>query len=172
MGSGSGTRAREEWIVHGRKPGSPWVIPIVLILMAVLVVMAYQRFMAFEAVTYELRQCQAPLTADSTWEQVQAARCEPVDAGSTVFSIYEGSSRHQPDLVEGSEFIFDSFPINSVEHSTDLVLPEAAESVVIVEPTNERVRRSMRGDAAGTHWTGYTGDRGPTHYWLLVTPDS
>lgn len=170
MGTGTRSRDQKEWIVHGRKHGQPWVIPVVLILMGVLVVMTYQRFMAFDSVTYELRQCQTPLTAESTWAQVQAANCEPLDTAGATFAIYEGASRHDPDVTEAHEFLFDSFPINSVEHSVDLRIPVAAASVVVGEPDNEQVRRALSPDAAGKHWTGYTGDRGPTHYWLLVTP--
>jgi len=171
MGIRTGATDKSDWIVHGRKPGNPWVIPIGIILMGILIVMIYQRFMAFDAVTYELRQCQTPLTAESTWEQVRAADCEPLDAAGTQFVIYEGASRHDPDAVDGNKFLFDSFPINSVEHSVEMEFPFAAESVVIVEPENERVRRALSSVSSdGTRWSGYTGQRGPTHYWILLSP--
>lgn len=159
------------WIVHGKKPGNPWVIPVAIILMGVLVVMTYQRFMAFDSVSYELHTCQTPLAADSTWGQIESARCEPLDADGTELVIYEGSSRHAPDIVAGNTFSFDSFPVNSVEHSIQVQLPFPARSVVIAEPDNTRVRRALSSVQAGIQWSGYIGQRGPTRYWVLISPD-
>lgn len=165
------TRTKDGWIVHGKHQNSLWVPVVIVIVIGVLVALAYQRFMAFDTVTYELRHCAEPLTAESTWEQVEAAGCEPADATGATFVLWEERSRHEPDSVAGSVFTFDSFPINSVAHSPQLTLPESAETVVVAEPTNEQLRRPMRRTSVdGLNWSGYTGARGPTEYWILVTP--
>jgi hypothetical protein len=163
-------RQADEWIVHSRKTSQPWVIIPFLVAIGVLVVLAYQRFMAFDTVTYELRVCQSPLTAETSWSEVEAAGCEPMtDTGASVV-LYEGTSRHDPATAEGGVFSFDAFPINASSHAVEISGVPPASSVLIAEPTNERIRRAMSGDASGTSWSGFVGDRGPTEYWLLLTP--
>ena len=50
-------------------------------------------------------------------------------------------------------------------------LDAPARSVVLAEPTNERVRRELSGDASDRRWTANVGARGPGSYWVLVTPE-
>ena len=165
------TRTKDGWIVHGQQRNSGWTLLLIAVLIGVLVVLAYQRFMNFDTITYELRQCDAPLTAESTWSEVEDAGCEPMDAAESSFVIYEEASRHNPDSVEGSAFVFESFPVNSILHVAELTLAESAESVVVAEPANEQMRVALRRNTAdGKVWSGYVGDRGPTEYWILVTP--
>lgn len=165
------SRTKDGWIVHGKHQNSLWVPVVIAAVIGVLVFLSYQRFMAFDTVTYELRYCSEPLTAESTWAEVEAAQCEPVDAAGTTFVLFEESSQHEPDTVTGSVFTFEDFPINSVAHVPRLVLTEGAETVVVAEPTNEQLRRPMRRyDVDGLNWGGYTGARGPSEYWILVTP--
>jgi hypothetical protein len=164
------SRDTSEWIVHGRKQSQPWVVVVFVIVIAALVVVGYQRFMAFETIRYELRTCERSVVADASWAAVEASGCRPLGAVTGEVVVYEGTSRHDPDSIDGATFVFDRFPVNSTAHSVELTGIEPAESVLIAEPTNERIRRAMSGNASGTTWTGFIGDRGPTEYWLLVTP--
>ena len=165
------TRTKDGWIVHGTYQNRLWVPVVIAAVIGVLVFGYYQRFMAFDTVSYELRHCSEPLTADSTWQEVEAAECEPVDAAGTTFVLFEERSQHDPSAVTGSVFTFEDFPVNSVAHSPQLILTEPAETVVVAEPTNEQLRRPMRRTSVdGLRWSGYTGARGPTEYWILVTP--
>lgn len=165
------SRTKDGWIVHGKHQNSLWVPVVIAALIGVCVFIYYQGFMRFETVTYELRECSAPLTAESTWAEVEAADCQPVDAAGATFVLYEERSRHEPDTVTGSVFTFESFPLNTAAHSPELTLAEPAESVVVAEPDNEQLRRPMRRISSdGLQWSGYTGSRGPTEYWILVTP--
>jgi Tfp pilus assembly protein PilV len=164
------SRDTSEWIVHGRKTSQPWVVVVFVVVIAVLVVVGYQRFMAFETISYELRTCERSVAADASWSAVEASGCRPLDSASGEVVVYEGTSRHAADSVDGARFVFDRFPVNSTAHSVELTGIEPAESVLIAEPTHERIRRAMSGNAAGTAWTGFIGDRGPTEYWLLIVP--
>ncbi|MCA1780946.1 MAG: hypothetical protein ABR500_14075 [Dermatophilaceae bacterium] len=164
-------RNHDEWIVHGRKPGQPWLIVVFFVAIGVLVVLAYQRFMAFDTVTYELRACQSPLTVESTWSEVEAAGCEPTEPGEVQVVLYEGTSRHEPATVDRAVFSFDRFPVNSTLHSVEIDGTPPTGAVLIAEPTNETIRQSMSGNVQGTTWSGFVGDRGPTQYWLLMTPN-
>lgn len=163
------SRDTSEWIVYGRKQSQPWLIVVFVVAVGVLVVLAYQRFMAFDTVTYELRACRGSLTADSSWSQVESADCRPGSFGDVEVVVYEGTSRHEPAAVDGAAYSFDGFPLNSTAHSVEIDGLPSADGVLIAEPTTERIRRAMSGNAAGTAWSGFVGDRGPTLYWLLVT---
>lgn len=166
------TREKSEWIVQGHHRDSPWVMLVIIALIGAAVVIAYVRFMAFKDVTYELRSCQQPLAADSTWEQIEAAGCEPVDELSGAHLVlYEEKSRHEPDLVEGARFTFERFPVNSVAHAVEITGTSPHGVGLLVDPEGRQIRRELSSNADGTQWSGYTGDRGPTTYWVLFTPE-
>lgn len=173
------TRARHEarWThkdstVSGRRQGNRgWVIILGFLAIALAATVAYMEYMRFETVSYELRQCAEPLTEDSTWADVQAAACEPLSlTDGASLTLIEGSSRQQPDSAQGSTWVIDGVAVNSPAHAIEIVSPVVAESGVIAEPTNQVVRSTLSKDASGTRWTGFIGSRGPTEYWLLLTP--
>ena len=167
-----GTRARDssEWIVNGRARSRPWVIVVIVAAIAVLIVVAYQRLMAFDTVTYELRACATPVTAQSSWADIEAAGCEPLSDDSVSVTVYEGTSRHEASSVSGARHSFGDFPVNTTAHSVEIAGTRPMGTVLIAEPTNEQIRREMAGNADGTTWTGFVGARGPTEYWLLMSP--
>jgi hypothetical protein len=160
-----------EATVRGTHRNRGWVLLVGFAALVTLSTVAYMEFMRFETVSYELRQCERPLSESSSWADVEAAGCEPVtltDAADLV--VVEAATRSAPDRVDGSTWVFDEVPVNSPAHAVELVTPVAGQSVVIAEPTNRVVRDEMSTDASGTRWTGFIGSRGPTEYWLLVTP--
>lgn len=174
-----GARARHEarWThadatVRGRaQRNRGWVLLVGFAAIVMLATVAYLEFMRFETVTYQLRQCEQPLTEDSSWADVEAAGCEPLAiTGDANLLQIEASSRNAPDRVEGSTWTFDEVPVNSPAHAIEMVSPIAARSGVIAEPTNEVVRSTLSPDTSGTRWSGFIGSRGPTTYWLLLTP--
>ena len=158
------------WIVHGTHKNSPWAILVILALIAAVVVLAYQRFMAFDTITYQVRQCAQPLTAESTWADIEAAGCRVGSTAGMEFRVYEGRSEHVPDSVTDDTFIFDRYPVNSVFHTADLTTTEPGQSALIVDPGNEEIRTVMNSDRSGKNWSAYVGREGPTDYWILLTP--
>lgn len=173
------TRARHEakWThsdatVRGRRQRNRgWVLLLLFGGVIMIATVAYMELMRFETVTYELRQCDEPLTEDSSWADVQAAGCDPVTVTEAASLLQiESSARSEPDRVEDSTWVFDAVAVNSPAHSLELRSPFAAETGVIAEPTNEVIRNELNGDASGTLWTGYVGSNGPTEYWLLLSP--
>lgn len=56
------TRQPDQRIADDTKPRRPWVIIPFVVAIGVLAVLVYQRFIAFDALTYALRACQSPLT--------------------------------------------------------------------------------------------------------------
>lgn len=173
------TRARHEarWThsestVRGRGPRNRgWVLLLCFAAILLIATVAYMQLMRFETVTYELRQCEQPLTDSSSWADVEAAGCQPLAVtGSAGLLQIESSSRNAPDRVEGSTWVFDAVAVNSPAHAIELTSPVPAQSGVIAEPTNKVVRSRLSPDASGTLWTGFIGSRGPTTYWLLLTP--
>lgn len=173
------TRARHEarWshadaTVRGRgQRNRGWVLLLGFAVIVMLATVAYLEFMRFETVTYELRQCEQPLTESSSWADVEAAGCEPLAVtGAADLLQIESSTRNAPDRVEGSTWVFDGVAVNSPAHAIELVSPVDAQSGVIAEPTNQVVRSELSPDASGTRWSGFIGSRGPTEYWLLLTP--
>lgn len=142
-------------------------------LAAVIVVAAtlgYVRFMGFETISYELRHCQETLSGDADWEQVQAAACDPQDAATTTVELVHEGGVEPPDSTSGSVYTFEDWPVNSPSHSISVTTSEVVRTVIVVEPTNEVVRDELTSDATGTRWSGFIGSRGPTEYWVLVTP--
>lgn len=158
--------------VRGTHRNRGWVMLLVgFAAVVTLATVAYLEFMRFETVSYELRQCDRPLSESSSWAEVEAAGCAPVtlsDAADLV--VLEAATRSAPDRVDGSTWVFEEVPVNSPAHAVELVTPFAGRTAVIAEPTNRVLRDEMSSDASGTRWSGFIGSRGPTEYWLLVTP--
>ncbi|WP_131105835.1 hypothetical protein [Ornithinimicrobium sufpigmenti] len=160
-----------EATVKGSTQGNrPWVLILCVALIVGLATLGYSRFWNLQTVSYELRECAQPLTDESTWEQVQAAGCDPVDPGQTKLWVTNEGEQIEPATVEGSTFSFDMIPIHSPAPGLRVELDGAAQSIVIAEPENQKIRRQMNGDRAGTSWSANIGSRGPLHYWVLVTP--
>lgn len=172
------TRSRHEarWThkaatVTGRKAHNrPWVLLVLVAAIAVLATVGYVRFMGFTTVTYEFRQCQAPLDEQSDWSTVQAAACDPAPLDGAEIVLMRSSEAVAATRVDGSSLVWERWPLNSPEHSIEIELPGPARSVVIAEPEAERIRTELTKDASGTRWGGHIGGRGPTTYWILVTP--
>ena len=172
------TRSRHEarWThetstVTGRKnKNRAWVLLVLAAVVIGLATLGYVRFMGFAPVSYELRECAEPLTEEASWAQVQAAACDPAaDVGATV-TLMRGSEAVAPDTVEDATLTWESWPVNSPEHAIEVDLDEPAQSVVIAEPDTERLRTALSPDASDTRWGGFIGGRGPTTYWVLITP--
>lgn len=173
------SRARHEaaWThsaatVRGRRNANRgWVIGLGFLAIILVSSVVYTRYLGVSTVTYELRQCREPLTEMSSWAQVEAAGCEPLAAtGDASVRVMEESSTLEADAVEGATWTFDDVPVNSPAHAVKVVTPLAGRTAVVAEPTNRRVRTELTSDAAGTRWTGHIGSRGPTEYWILLTP--
>ena len=92
-----------------------------------------------------------------------------MDASVSV-AVYEGTSRHEPSSVDGARYAFSDFPVNTPAHSVEISGTPALGTVLIADPAGRQVRREMAGSASGTEWTGFVGSRGPTEYWLLLSP--
>lgn len=154
-----------------RRRNRGWVVLLCFAVIVVLATVAYREFMRFETVSYELRRCEQALTEDSSWADVQAAGCEPVAiASDDSLLLQEESALKSPDRTDGSTWLFDEVPVNSPAHSFQLQTSFEARSGVVVEPTNQRIRTELSSDASGTRWTAFIGSRGPTEYWILLTP--
>lgn len=163
--------SHEEARVKGRRQSNRWWIMLLgFALIVVLAALGYTRFWNFETVSYELRQCTQPLTAESSWAEVQDAACDPVPAGSNQLAVTIEREVAEPDTVEGSTYFFEMMPVNSPAPALRAELERPARTVVVAEPENEQIRRAMSGDASGTRWSASIGSRGPTAYWVLVTP--
>lgn len=153
----------------GRNRG--WVMLAVgFALVAIVSTFAYNRLMNFQDVTFELRYCQAPLTGESTWSEVQAAACDPVAIDGQELSRWTEGHQTFADRAVGSSWTFSSVPVNTVVNAIELDLTEQARSVVVAEPSKEHVRVALTTDRAGTTWSGHIGDRAATTMWVLVTP--
>lgn len=153
----------------GRNRG--WVMLAVgFVAIAGLSIFGYNRLMNFQDVTFELRYCQQPLTQESTWPEVQAAACDPVDIDAQVLTRWSAGDQTFADTAVGSSWTFDSVPVDTVVNALELELAEPAQTVVVAEPGKESVRAALTTDTAGTTWTGYIGDRAETTMWVLVTP--
>ncbi|GAA4867854.1 hypothetical protein [Serinicoccus chungangensis] len=174
------TRSRHEarWTderstASGRLPRNQWwVLPVLLAGLALVLFVAWRVYNGVDTVTYEVRRCEAPLTEDASWSEVQAAACDPVDAAALPASVVlmRGEEPVEPDLTEGALLTWEGWAVNSPEHSVQVRLEDPAQTIVIAEPTNERVRTALTPDAADIRWGGFIGGRGPTEYWVLVTP--
>ena len=162
----------EEAIVKGRGPGNRgwWTLALGFAVIATLATVAFNRYMNFQDVTFELRRCQAPLTAGSTWQEVQAAACDPAPIEDDVLTMWHEGSQSSADATTGSSWVFEDVPINTVVNALEITTGAPAQSVVLAEPDNEQVRRALTADSARVRWSANIGDRGPTTYWVLVTP--
>ena len=162
----------EEAVVKGkRNRNKAWVLFGLVVAAVFVITLTWQRVMDVADVTYELRHCQEPLTAESTWQQVQAAACDPVTTteGTTMVVVSKNYAQ-DPEVTTDSSWTFEKVPVNSRETSMRLKTDEPVRSVVLAEPENERIRRALSPDAAAQDWSGYVGSRGPKTYWVLVTP--
>ncbi|MFK5647295.1 hypothetical protein ACI3ET_12310 [Ornithinimicrobium sp. LYQ121] len=161
----------EDAVVKGRVGRNrAWVLLALFAALAVLSTVTFNRFMNFQDVTYQLRSCTAPLTQESTWDEVQAAACDPVPAAGAELTLWAASHERPADATTGDSWTFEDVPVNTAQTSMEIRLPQAARSVVLAEPDNEVVRRELRPDASDRRWTANVGGRGPTTYWVLVTP--
>lgn len=165
---------QESTVKGSAQRNKPWVLILLVALIAGLAALGYTRFWNLQTVTYELRQCAQPLTAESSWADVQAAACEPVeqvDLRGTQLVVTNEGEQIQPATVEGSTFSFENIPIHSPAPGLRVDLDRPVSTIVIAEPDNEQIRREMnRLDSAGTSWSAHIGSRGPLHYWVLLTP--
>lgn len=159
----AGTRKRQ------RNRG--WVIALGFLALVLTTTLVYREYLAVSTVTYEMRECREPLTESSSWADVEAAGCVPLTAAGdgSIIVMEEGATR-EAKSVEGATWTFEGVPVNSPAHGLRLRTPLAAQTAVVAEPTNQRVRTELSGDVAGTQWSGHIGSRGPTEYWILLTP--
>lgn len=163
--------SHQESTVKGKvQRNRPWVLVVLAAVIVVLAALGYTRFWNMQTVTYELRQCAQPLTAESTWAEVQAAACDPVAPGGSRLWVTSEGEQIQPAVVEESTFTFEMIPVASQAHGLRADLDSSASTVVIAEPENEQIRSQMNGDSAGQSWSVHIGSRGPLHYWVLVSP--
>lgn len=132
--------------------------------------LAYERYMGFATVSYEIRHCQEPLTAGSDWAAVRSAACDPAPAATAVLVVHENGDERTPDETSGSTYSFDGVPVNSPAPGIRVRLDQPAQSVVVADPESETVRRALTSDAPALRWSGNIGGRGPVHYWVLVSP--
>lgn len=166
-----GRWTHEEATVRGRtQVNRPWILILCVVLVVGLSALGYSRYNNFQTVSYELRECSQPLTAESTWEQVQQAGCRPVDPAGSQLVVFIEREIVQPGTVEGSTFSFDKIPLHSPAPGLRAELTRPARTVVVAEPENEQIRRQMRSDSTEQNWSANIGSRGPLHYWVLVTP--
>lgn len=158
--------------VRGRRPGrGGWVmLALGFVAVAVIATVAFNRYMNFQTVTFELRECTAPLTAESTWQEVQAAACDPAPIEGDELTMWHEGSQSSADATSETSWTFEGVPVNTVTNALEITTSEAAETVVLAEPDNQQIRRALTSDAAGLRWSANIGDRGPTTYWVLVTP--
>ena len=172
------TRSRHEarWTspeasVKDRRGNQGWVMLVVgFAVIAVISTLAFNRYMNFQDVTFELRRCQAPLSEEASWQDVQAAACDVAPIQGDELTMWHEGSQTPADATSESAWTFEDVPINSVVNAMEINTSQPAESVLLVEPDNQRVRRALTSDSARTRWSGHIGDRGPTTYWVLVTP--
>lgn len=162
----------EESIVKGNKRRNAWwAIPLALIASIAVIYYAYSRAVGLADVTYEVRQCQETLDADSTWEQVQAAACDPVSTEGMTMRLHDDkSSVMDANEVTEHTFVFEDVPVNTAATGMSLEIERPAASVVLAEPENETIRRELTSNAQKTLWSANVGGRGPTTYWVLITP--
>lgn len=147
-----------------------WALALGFLVIAVVSTLAFNRYMNFQDVTFELRRCQGELTADSTWPEVQAAACDPAAIEGDTLTMWHEGSQSAADSTTESSWTFEDVPVNTVVNAMEIVTRGPAASVVLAEPGNEQIRTALTSDAARTRWSGHIGDRGPTTYWVLVTP--
>lgn len=172
-------RARHEagWTTDGsRIRGNPnrnrwWILLVCAAVIAGVSWWGYGRFMNFQDISYEVRFCDRDLSEDSTFAEVSSAGCTPAPVDGMDLQIREERSLHQYDRIDGSAFVFEGFPVNTPAHAPLLTGAPAASSILLVDVDQERVVDAMAPNADGSEWSGYTGSRGGTHYWILITPE-
>ncbi|GGK78043.1 hypothetical protein [Ornithinimicrobium pekingense] len=161
-----------EAIVRGRPGGNRgwWTLGLLFAVVAVVATVAYNRYWDVQDVTFELRRCEAPLTADSTWQEVQAAACDPATIEGDEVTMWHEGTQTQADSTTGSSWTFEDIRINTVINAMEMRTGTPAESVVLAEPENETIRRALTTDSERVRWSANVGSQGPTTYWVLVTP--
>lgn len=172
------TRARHEarWtaedaVVKGRVARNRfWVVLVLFALIVVVSSWAFATRMNFQDLQVQLQVCGEPLTEDATTADVEAAGCVPTDVTDEQLAMWHESARRDPVGTQGAVWQFEEVPINTVANAFQLDLAEPARSVVVLDHEAGTVRAALTPDAADTRWTGVVGSRGPTSYWLLVTP--
>lgn len=172
------TRARHEarWtaedaVVKGKVARNRlWVILVLFGLIAVISTWAFTRQLNFQDLQVQLQVCQEPLAEEATSADVEAAGCTPTDVTEERVRLWHQSSPRDPVSAEGPTWQFEDVPIDTVANAVQVDLPEPARSVVLFDHDGGTVRTALTSDAADTRWTGTVGTRGPTSYWLLVTP--
>lgn len=166
-----GQWTHEESIVKGSsQKNRAWVLILLVAAVIGLAVLGYTRFWNLQTVTYELRSCAQPLTEESTWAEVQAAACDPMDPGGVELVVSNEAEMVEPSEVDGSTFTFESMPINSPAPGLRMELEGPARTVVVADPDNERIHGAANGASSATSWSAYIGAGGPQHYWVLITP--
>ena len=157
--------------VKGRvRRNRAWVLALMFALVVVVATVSWSRMMGVADVTYELRVCDRPLSAASTWTEVEAAGCQAAPAAGTAVTLWAGGDQQEPDTTDRTSWTFEDVPVNTSATGVQVDLRTPARSVVLAEPTNEQVRRALSGDASERRWTANVGSRGPVSYWVLVTP--
>ncbi|WP_289018047.1 hypothetical protein [uncultured Ornithinimicrobium sp.] len=147
-----------------------WVVLLLFGLVGVLSTWAYTRLLNFQDLQVQLRVCQEPLGEDATGADVTAAGCVPTDVTDERVRLWHQSSPRDPVSAEGPTWLFEDVPIDTVANAVQVDLADPARSVVLFDHEEGGVRTALTPDAADTRWTGTVGTRGPTSYWLLVTP--
>lgn len=161
----------DESLVKGRvRRNKAWVLLLLVAAGATLIGTTWWKSMNFQSVTYQLRVCAEPLTKESSWAQVQQAACDPAPISGNRLTLWAGSDEQEPASSAESSWTFTEVPLNTALTAIQINLADAAQTVVLAEPDNKSLRRSLTGDAAGQKWTANVGSRGPTSYWILVTP--
>lgn len=162
----------EQATVKGRGHGNRgwWALALGFAVIVVATTLAFNRYMNFQDVTFELRHCDASLTAESTWREVQAAACDPATIEGDELTMWHGGAQSSPDATGEMSWTFEDVPVNTVLNAMEITTSGPAESVVLAEPDNEHIRRALTSDTEGTRWSANIGGRGPTTYWVLVTP--
>lgn len=156
--------------VKGRWTNRWWVLPLCLVLVLVPATLLYRNYQGSTTATFEIYQCVQPLSAETTWEEIEGAGCEPADAADYEVRRRIAEARSEPDEVHEHSYVFKDYPSNSPGNAVELTAPVALESVVVVELEEQLVRRALSSDSRRQDWYGHLGGRGGHEYRLLVTP--
>ena len=84
--------------------------------------------------------------------------------------LWHQSSTRDRASAEGPTWWFEDVQIDTVANAVQVDLADPARSVVLFDHEDGSVRTALTPDASDTRWTRTVGTRGPTSYWLLVTP--
>ena len=160
----------ERATVKGRRRDKWWVLLALIVALVVVVTLTWNRMMGVGDVTFELRHCAQPLAKDSSWEEVQAAACDPAPIEGTTLNVLLGLDPQEPVSTTETTWTFENIAVNSPENGLAVRTDEPVQSVVLAEPESQQIRRALTSDASDQRWNANIGGRGPTSYWVLVTP--